>query len=259
MVLPLAIDDEREMHPLSGALPIHCACRCNTVATAQCLLQLYPESINVEVNGGFYPIYWAIIGVRKRADTEAAIDMVQYLLDYNPNVAKQELHDKPPLYWVCRYAGGVTSAKKMNAHLKILQVLYDAHPEAMENVSVTSDLPTFPQEVQAFIDAQLHYASLAREHHILTTPDENGQLPLHVALRDNVTFGSIKLLVKGNPSAVSVQDNRGMMPLHIASNIMNQLVLFNTCLTLIRQLFSREIWMEIPSFTTHVVVENMKR
>ena len=99
---------------------------------------------------------------------------------------------------------------------KILQVLYDVHPEAIENVSVTSDLHTFPQEVQAFIDAQLRYASLAREHNILTTPDENGQLPLHVALRDNVTLGSIKLLVKGNPSAVSVQDNRGMMPLHIA-------------------------------------------
>ena len=50
----------------------------------------------------------------------------------------------------------------------------------------------------------------------MTTPDENGQLPLHAALQNNVTLGSIKLLVKGNPSAVQSPDNSGALPLHIA-------------------------------------------
>ena len=50
----------------------------------------------------------------------------------------------------------------------------------------------------------------------MTTRDENGQLPLHRALHDNVTLGSIKLLVKGNPSAISCADNTGMIPLHVA-------------------------------------------
>ena len=52
----------------------------------------------------------------------------------------------------------------------------------------------------------------------MTTPDENGQLPLHRALCDNatITFGSIKLLVKGNPSAVRCPDNTGRTPLHVA-------------------------------------------
>ena len=48
---------------------------------------------------------------------------------------------------------------------------------------------------------------------IMTTLDENGQLPLHRALKDNATFGSIKLLVKGNPSALRVMDNSYALPL----------------------------------------------
>ena len=50
----------------------------------------------------------------------------------------------------------------------------------------------------------------------MTTPDENGQLPLHTALQNNVRLGSIKLLVKGNPSAVRVVDSSGVWPLHLA-------------------------------------------
>ena len=36
----------------------------------------------------------------------------------------------------------------------------------------------------------------------MTTPDEKGQLPLHTALQNNATLGSIKLLVKGNDSVL---------------------------------------------------------
>ena len=50
----------------------------------------------------------------------------------------------------------------------------------------------------------------------MTTPDHNGRLPLHTALQNNVRLGSIKLLVKGNPSAVLSPDISGATPLHIA-------------------------------------------
>ena len=50
------------------------------------------------------------------------------------------------------------------------------------------------------------------------TPDENGRLLLHLALQDDdVSFGTIKLLLEKNPDAVSVRDSRGMLPIHIAS------------------------------------------
>ena len=50
----------------------------------------------------------------------------------------------------------------------------------------------------------------------MTTLDENGQLPLHRALKVNAPLGSIKLLVKGNPAALQVADQNGAYPIHIA-------------------------------------------
>ncbi|KAK1734168.1 hypothetical protein QTG54_015171 [Skeletonema marinoi] len=50
----------------------------------------------------------------------------------------------------------------------------------------------------------------------MMTPDSNGQLPLHTALQNNVRLGSIKLLVKGNPSAIRTVDTNFALPLHVA-------------------------------------------
>ena len=50
----------------------------------------------------------------------------------------------------------------------------------------------------------------------MTTPDVNGQLPLHTALQNNVRLGSLKLLVKGNQSAIRNADINLAMPLHIS-------------------------------------------
>ena len=51
----------------------------------------------------------------------------------------------------------------------------------------------------------------------MQTLDQNGWLPLHHALRNNASLGSIKLLLKGNLCAVRVADNRLSFPLHIVS------------------------------------------
>jgi len=96
--------------------------------------------------------------------------------------------------------------------------LYDLYPEAIESNEVTSNVTSFHREIQTFINTQLTYARQARDRTIMTTRDENGQLPLHKALLSNdITLGSIKLLVKGNPSAVQTPDNGGALPLHLAS------------------------------------------
>ena len=64
---------------------------------------------------------------------------------------------------------------------------------------------------------QFTYARQARNPRQMNTPDVNGQLPLHRALRrGNVALGSIKLLVKGNPLAIRTSDNLGALPLHVA-------------------------------------------
>ena len=201
----------------NGQLPFHVACAWNTVATtAKYLYQLYPESIHVATNVGRYPIHLAIVGLKYRTDSpEAAIEMVLFLLDCEPNVVSQKFQLNLPLYWACKEATN-ENTRKLNAYLKIVQILYDKYPEAIEDNDVASDVGEFCAELQAFINARLTYARQARDHNIMTTRCENGQLPLHRALCDNITLGSIKLLVKGNPSAISCNDNIGMMPLHVA-------------------------------------------
>ena len=201
-----------------GDLPFHLACQSNNVATVKYLYQLYPESINVADIIGYYPIQYAITvyNLPDRKDLVAVIEVVQFLLDCDPNVASHRMHNKFPLYYVCRWATN-ENTPKLNAYLKILQILYDAHPEAIEDNDVTSNVGSFCPKVQAFLNGQLSYARQARDLHLMHSPDENGQLPLHRALHDNAaTLGSIKLLVNGNPSAVRCADNKGMMPLHLA-------------------------------------------
>ena len=87
-----------------------------------------------------------------------------------------------------------------------------------------------------FLETQLAYANQAQDMSVMTTLDQNGWLPLHHALRNNACLGSIKLLVKGNPSALRVIDYSGLFPLHIAcefsmADVLQFLVELNdTCL-----------------------------
>jgi ankyrin repeat protein len=193
-----------------GMLPFHRACQSNTVDTAKYLCEIYPESINVADDFGCYPIHSAIWGLKHRTNPTNAVEIVQFLVDCNPDVVLQKFHGKLPLYWVCM------EATNEHSRLKIVHILYDLYPEAIERDEVTSNVDSFCEEVKTFIRTQLIYARQARGHHLMHSSDEDGRLPLHKALRDNAILGSIKLLVKGNPSAICTFDNRGVIPLHVA-------------------------------------------
>ena len=165
---------------------------------------------------GRYPIQHAIGGLKRETPATAA-EMVQFLLYSDPNVASQKWNGRFPLDTVKDYAcNNRNNASMLNAALKILQLLYDAHPEAIEGDGLAEDFDSFPEDMQNFIDAQRTYARQSRDPTVMSTRDENGQVPLHRALRDNVTLGSIKLLAKRNPSAVLTSDNSGALPLHMA-------------------------------------------
>jgi ankyrin repeat protein len=208
----------------NALLPIHFACRYGTVETAQYLLRLYPESINVATRGGAYPIHSTIGGLDKRTNPAIAVDMIQFLLDSDPNVvALQKIHGRFPLVMIFIYAcNNRNNASILNAAMKILRLLYDAHPEIIEDDEMAYNINRrdilVPEEIQTFINTQLNLARLARNSTVrqMKKRDENGQAPLHRALRDNVTLGSLKLLVKRNPSVVLVPDNSGALPLHVA-------------------------------------------
>ena len=106
--------------------------------------------------------------------------------------------------------------------LEVVKVLYDAFPHAIIHLSDEYGLSYRPvdlakkESVNRFLQVQVLYAHKAKDLIVMTTPDENGWLPLHHALKDNAPLGSIKLLVKGNPSAIRTADPQGVYPLHIA-------------------------------------------
>jgi ankyrin repeat protein len=197
-----------------GRLPLHHACWDNTVATVEYLYKLYPNAINDATTDGEYPIHDAIGGLDDRDNPAAAVDVVKFLLDCDPKVILQKFQGTTSLlHYSCLME---YNDSNIEAGIQVIKVIYDAHPEAIEDKELASEIHRYHQDVQTFINSQLFYSLQAKDHCLMTTPDESGQLPLHRALQKNVTLGSITLLVQGNPSAIRSFDKDGVTPLHIA-------------------------------------------
>ena len=198
-------------------LPFHCACAENTRATVEYLYKLYPDAIHHATVRGSYPIHFAIICLINRSDPESAIDIVKFLLDCDPSLVQRKFEEMESLLRYACQQEYVDS--NVEAALEIIYAIYDTHPEAIEDYGMMSDIHEYHEQVQAFINSELVYARQAKDHRLMTTPDGNGQLPLHTALQNNATLGSIKLLVKGNPAAVQTPDNSGLIPLHVTCQL----------------------------------------
>ena len=138
------------------------------------------------------------------------------LLKFDPNAASKKTNDgsrRLPLHIACG---------AYNTNLSSIQVLYDAYPEAIlardRDGEVPLDRARFEENQPAidFLQTQLLYDRQAQDVTAMTTLDDNGWLPLHRALKDNAPLGSIKLLMRANPAALNVADQKGAYPLHIA-------------------------------------------
>ena len=182
------------------------------------------------------------------------VDTINFLLDSDPNVKLQKLNGLSLLHLACREYND----SNIEAGIQVIKAIYDAHPEAIEGDEMVSD-HDYHQQVKTFINNQLVYASQAEDHRQMTTPDEMGQLPLHTVLQNNVTLGSVKLLLKGNPPALQTRDNSGTFPCTSHVSITILLPLCSTWLSLTQQLLA--LWMvkEIQSSILHVAVQSMKR
>ncbi|KAK1733923.1 ankyrin repeat domain-containing protein [Skeletonema marinoi] len=200
-----------------GMLPFHRACMHNTVAVVEYLYKLYPDAINHATTEGAYPIIFAMGGKDdNRNSLTGAVRIVQFLLNLDPNVARQKIDGFClPLLWAIHLKCNDSNVKAL---IEIIKMIYDAHPEAIYNEDVLANLEHGHRQVRAFLDTQMFYSWQARFHRLMATPNYYGQLPLHTAVQNNdaATPGSFKLLVKGNPSAVQSPDNEGALPSHVA-------------------------------------------
>ena len=191
---------------INGALPLHQACANGSLATVEYLYRLYPDALfHPYKNGVIYQIHRAITSIvdNMRQNPAAAIEIVKFLLNCDPNQKLLESQGWSLLGVACMQS---YNDSQIELGIQMVKIFFDAHPEAIEGNIISTDIQRFHQRIQAFIN----------DHRLITTPDDNGQLPLHTALQNNVRLGSIKLLIKGNPSAIRNSDNNFAMPLHIA-------------------------------------------
>ena len=143
----------------------------------------------------------------------------------DPTCASKVTEDEEyPLHLACSSESDLTS----------IQLLFDAYPEAILKLDHEMKTPLVvareymevnefgranaekAANVIAFLEVQQVYAEKAQDVNDMAKLDQNRWLPLHYALKDEAPLGSIKLLVKGNTSAVHVPDYNMAFPLHIA-------------------------------------------
>jgi len=189
------------------------ACANNTVATVEYLYQLYPDpdAINHASRDRAYPIDAAMQGPNGRNNPTDAMDIMDFLLDCDPNV----VDGLSLLHFACQREHN-NSDIEARIRMQVINVIYDSRPEEIEDNAIASNIQQYHQRIQSFINTQLVHARQAKDHRLMSTPDDNGHIPLHTALEKNVRLGSTKLLVKGNPVALQSPDNRGALPLHVA-------------------------------------------
>ncbi len=176
------------------------------------LYKLYPDPIHQLSTEGYYPIHDVMGGLFVRDNPSDAIGVVRYLVDCDPHVKLQKRRGRSLLRFACQ----LFDDSDIETGIMIIKAIYDAHPEVIEDNGIARKIHHYHQQVQAFVNSETVYARQAKDQRLITTPDDNGRLPLHRALQNNVRLGSIKLLVKGNPSAIRSSDNNGVLPLHIA-------------------------------------------
>ena len=208
-----AYPGSEQMTSAKGDLPFHLACYYNSLATVEYLHGLHPDTINI-ASRRHYPIHIVMDGMKQRENRATAVEIVHFLLGCDPIIKLQKSgKGRSLLHYACRkeYIGS-----NIEAGIQIIGAIYDAYPEAIEKNGIASDIHRYHQQVQSFINNELVYARQAKDLRLMTRSDDNQQLPLHRALQNNASLGSIKLLVKGNPHAIQSSDNNGALPLHIA-------------------------------------------
>eukprot|EP00956_Cyclotella_meneghiniana_P005822 scaffold7595_cov49-Cyclotella_meneghiniana.AAC.2 len=192
-------------------LPFHAACLRNNVKTAKYLVSLYPESISIPDEFGWYPLHWLCRDGSQWI--QDSLELVRFLLKHDRGaVSAATPSGDLPLHLACN-------------GLIVVKLVYDAYPEAVHVMDNYGKTPLDAARAMGnyapvdFFETQLHYELQAREQLV---PDRNGQLPIHRAILDEaVSAGTIKLMVAANPGSVLAVDNEGSTPVHLACQVGN--------------------------------------
>ena len=190
----------------NGWLPFHYSCWYGNVETAKYLFHLHPEGIHIpDVSSGRYPLH-IVLNCGSRNATELAL----FLLKHDRGaISICTESGNLPLHYACR-----------NSSLAVAKRVFDLYPQAiyMRNVGRRTPLDDARRanqtEKASFFEFQLNFVRQASQPQL---HPERRRLPIHQTLRnENVSVGTLKLLIADNPDSLMLVDKQGSTPLHIA-------------------------------------------
>lgn len=219
----------------AGFTPLHCACYSNNLAVVEVLVKSYPKGLDTISKGSHklrgYPIN---IALRKAYEknymdkTKPYVDVVRFLVNFPGSRASSQMYEyRSPLYWACLLASSrqarVEGTKEIG--LELVRILFDSCPTAIRLSDIGSFFQahdsTAQQDPRARVVLHPSVMEFLAYHRVFTLPFNElkeiyGPYPLHSIIMKNECLGSIKLLVKGNPAALQIPNDDGVIPLHLA-------------------------------------------
>ena len=194
-----------------GSLPIHIACWNTNNELIKFLIDQYPESVNIPDANDFYPDMYPVHCYIVSDGDHKRLDVLNFLLKCDEKaVSTPDTGGFLPLH---------SAIMRYDASVDMVEAVFNAYPQALFMENDDGEIPLeIVREDSAIIAYLVDQMELENQARQIMTPDETGQLPIHRALQSRfASLGTIKLMEAANPNSVSVADNDGMIPLHIAS------------------------------------------
>ena len=153
-----------------------------------------------------------------------SLPFVKALIDSYPGALKIRADGKLPLHYACGSSPGINMKR---SSIKVVQLLFDQYPESIESapdiIRQFQFDTTWPgrdisadAELLSFLRKQRQYVRQSKIKGALHKKNTNGRVLLHRAMSSGASLGSVKLLLQGNPAALYIADNNGVMPVHLA-------------------------------------------
>lgn len=239
-VLDMLVDFIRIKQPdRAGMLPLHIACMNSArLADIEMLLDEYPEAIRTPDKQGRLPLHAAC------ANPRVELEVLQFLVEAYPDALKTfdkmgavplhlSIQRKLPIdcvYYLIDQAEGAVRTREASTHMyplhlackagadyELLDTLMDIYPKAIDAIDNNGNTLFHVACTSRKLDLELADRLLEQCHYeTVQIANEDGALPLHLAVSNRASWPVLQLLIDHYPEALDIKDDKGNVPLHRA-------------------------------------------